>query len=144
MKKARGIKASFVIGISLAVITVALLVVGIIFDATLLLSAAACALFCCYLVLRNCYIAKKLDKIFNALLDFYDQLDTFAFSPILKREVLDCMKACRREFSENNNLNGCENCLAQLVKIAINSSEDAKQFVNSHEVLSEFINVYEE
>ena len=144
MKKARGLKLSLILGIILSVISLTGLVVGAIFDISWLLAGATVLLFCCYVVFRGFFITRKLDKLFNALLDFYDQVDNFEFSVASKREVLDAMKICRKEFGENNNLTGCENSLASLVKIVENSSSKAKAFIESHAVLNEFLNVYEE
>ncbi len=144
MKKERGIKIYFVLGVILGIISLAGLIVGAIIKNEWFLIAGSVLLFISYLLFRNFYLTKKANKLFNALLDFYDQFDNFDFNEQQKREVLDEMKLCRKEFSLNNNLSNCENSLASLVKIITNASESARRYILSHEILKEFVDIYED
>ena len=101
-------------------------------------------IFISYIILRGFFTTKRLNKLFNAMLDFYDQFDNFNFTEAQKREILDEMKVCRKEFSANNNLTVCENSLSTLIETIIKSNENARRYILSHPVLSEFEGVYEE
>ena len=144
MKKERGLKVTLILAIISAVLAVAGLIVGAITELDVLLVVGAALLFISYIILRGFFITKRLNKLFNAMLDFYDQFDTFNFTEAQKREILDEMKVCRKEFSANNNQSVCENSLLALVQIITNSNENARRYILSHPVLSEFEGVYEE
>ena len=109
-----------------------------------LLLIGSVLLFISYIAFRGFYLTKKANKLFNALLDFYDQFDNFEFSEEGKREILDAMKLCRKEFATNNNMNGYENSLASLIQIIINASENARRYILSHQTLKDYVDIYEE
>lgn len=144
MKKERSLKLSLILGIVVAVLSLAGLIVGAILKNEALLVVGSVLLFISYLLFRNFYLTKKANKLFNSLLDFYDQFDNFDFTEAQKREILDAMKLCRKEFANNNNTTGYENSLASLIQIIIGASENARRYILSHETLKEFVDIYED
>lgn len=139
MKKERSVKINLLLAPIFAVLLIALSVLGWIYQISLLLVLAVVFAALTYLMLRNYFASKRANKLFNALLDIYDALDSFDLDVYTYREVLDKMKSLRKAFEQKNNNNNCEDELAILCNLlCTNATETARRFVVSHPLLNTF------
>ena len=140
MKKEREIKPKIIIGLALIVPAIILP-----FFNTLLLAITSLLLGISFFIIRNALSIKKSSKLFNAMLDIYDALNTFDLSTECLAEVLSQMKELRKHFEKINNLLEQEDALSSLCNyLALKTTESARIFITQHPVLSSFISKSEE
>ena len=144
MKKEKGQKTNVILSAVFALLAIVAGVFGFIYNVAILLSLSVGLLALTYFFARKYFSFKKLNALFNALLDVYDALNSFDFDVYVQREVLDQMKFLRKAFTTKNNLNNCEDGIASLCTLlTLNANETSRKFVLNHKLLSKYANTYD-
>ncbi len=145
IKKERGLKTSIVLSCVFALLTLGALIPFFIFQIPLLMLLCATFFALSYFTLRKYFTDKKLNALFNAMLDVYDALDSFELEVDEQKEVLDQMKNLRKVFSGKNNLSECEDGIFLLsAYLAHDATEKARNFITNHPLLCKYANAYVE
>ena len=139
MKKEKNLKIYLILAPIFFCVFVALTVLGLVYDNTWLMAGAIIFMALTYLMGRIFFTNRRANKLFNALLDIYDALDSFELDVAAMRETLDYMKLLRKGFEVKNNNNYCEDVLAKLCQLLTErATENARRFILSHALLKTF------
>ena len=134
MKKERSIKTDFIIAFALIVPIIALP-----FFNSILILASSILFAVSFLLIKNAISIKKSIKLFNAMLDVYDALNSFELNTECLSNTLSQMKDLRMRFEKVGNLYEQEEGLNTFCNYLITTTEKARIFITQHPVLNLFI-----
>ena len=144
MKKEKGLgKFPIFFTVCYAAAVVAL-VMALVLTTEYLFVAAAFLAVAGYAFTRKFLEDKKSVKMFNAVLDYYDALDSLTLDSKNLGSVLDALKECRNVFAGKNGVFTQEESLLNVVKITLETGDkSAQSFLNEHSVFKKYAGYYE-
>lgn len=144
MKKERGLKIYPILFSAAYAVCVLLLVLAIVLKIEYLFVVGAFIGVGGYAFTRKFLDDKKSVSLFNAILDYYDELDKLSLSQEELGNILSEMKNCQTVFSGKNGVFVQEEAVLKVIKATLETgNENATQFVNNHSFLKKYAGYYE-